>query len=176
MSRVIDTAYEAFQFLRDHPAFSLRERHEIPAEDFDKMLALGFLVSQDRSGKCWRQLRHLHRHALDTNLVIFYTKVDESGHVNVDKTKNVKVECWLEFGPEAYDYDGDGFDETTLQSSHDWQLDCGAATFDEALVLLARNVLDQYGDYTSGLPRFHDCPAAPCVDCAEARASIKRTS
>ena len=39
----------------------------------------------------------LEREAMDCNLDIFYTKVDERRRVNDDKSKNVNVECWLEF-------------------------------------------------------------------------------
>ncbi len=31
--------------------------------------------------------------------------------------------------------------------SHDWQLDCGAETFEKAIIKLARKVKKKYGDY-----------------------------
>jgi hypothetical protein len=166
--RTIDNAYDAWHFLRDHPSFKLRERHEIPPEDYDMLLARGFLVSKDRGGKCWREMRHLYRRAVDMNLTIGYMKVDATGYVNDVRSMNIVVDVWLEFGPESYDYDGEGFDETTLQNGHDWELDCGGPTFDEALVKLANKVLAKYGDYVEK-SRSEDCGPVPCADCVKAQ-------
>jgi len=39
------------------------------------------------------------REAVAENLNIFYTKVDDRGRVNDDKSLNTNIEVWLEFGP-----------------------------------------------------------------------------
>jgi len=128
----------------------------------------GFLVTKDRGGKCWREVRHVYRHAVDMNLTIGYMRVDPTGHVNDVRSMNTVVDVWLEFGPESYGYDGDGFDETTLQQSHDWELDCGGPTFDQAIVKLANQVQVKYGDYVEGR-RSDDCGPVPCADCEKAK-------
>jgi hypothetical protein len=169
--RNIDNAYEAWHFLYDHPSFMLRERHEIPPEDYDMLESRGFLVNKDRSGKCWRQMRHLYRHAVAMNLTIGYMKVDATGHTTTAPGVAKTTDVWLELGPESYDYDGDGFDETTLQQTHDWHLDCGGPTFDEALVTLANKVLAKYGDYKETHPESH---CQTCVDCQQAKEICSR--
>lgn len=86
----------------------------------------------------------LRRDALDTNLDIFYSKVNEHGRVDDDATKNTNVECWLEFGPLKQQVSDGNLD---MAHFHDIDLDCGAPTFDEALIKLARLVKRHYGDY-----------------------------
>ena len=47
---------------------------------------------------------------------------------------------------------------------HDWKLDCGAPTFDEAIVKLANLVLKEYGDYIEDEDK--NCGGDEhCVDC-----------
>jgi hypothetical protein len=91
-----------------------------------------------------REWTSLERRALDCNLDIWYAKVDEAGKVNDACSKNVNIECWLEFGP-IKQIVRDGI--LRVENSHDLRLDCGARTFDEALVRLARKVRRHYGDY-----------------------------
>jgi hypothetical protein len=172
--RAIDNAYDAYHFLHDHPELMLRERHEITQEEYAAMSADGFLVTRDKGGKCWREHRHLHRHAIEMNLSIFYAKVDETGTVNDDSSKNVNTEVWLELGPEEYDYPADWYDETDRLEYHDPDLDCGGPTFDAALVELAKLVLEFYGDYdyeaTWKERRAKECGAvSPCADCRSSR-------
>jgi len=176
--RTIDNAYDAYHFLHDHPELMLRERHEVTEEEYVRGSADGFLVTKDRGGKCWREMRHLHRHAIEMNLSIFYAKVDETGRVNDDRSKNVNVECWLELGPEEYDYPADWYDETDRMEYHDPDLDCGGPTFDAALIELARLVLEHYGDYGYELPwkerRALECGGvSPCADCRQSRRHMR---
>ena len=94
----------------------------------------------------------LLRHAISCNLDIFYARVDETGTINDDDSKNVNVECWLEFGPIEYACVMDG-EPSQLLHTHDIDLDCGAPTFDEALVRLGNLALKHYGDYEQGANR-----------------------
>ncbi len=163
----IKNSYEAYWFLYEHPKFSLSERIEITPEEFaayqagkkfqtHKNKKVKVKVSKDVGGKCYRYFR-TKRHAIGTNLGIFYTKVNKpkGGRVDVDPEKNLYVECWLEFGPIEYNYAysgtkkpmGDWDTKTMLQTTHDIRLDTGAPTFDEALVKLAKLVKKYYGDY-----------------------------
>jgi hypothetical protein len=178
----INNAYDAYHFLYSHPKFMLRERYEITPEEYDKGLADGYLVTKDRGGKCYREQRHLFRHAIEHNLDIFYAKVDETGRVNDDRQKNVNVECWLEFGQLEWGYmSGGEYDwdtETGLLNYHDVDLDTGGPTFDEALISLAKLVLEHHGDYED-LPykeqRAKQCgETVPCADCRDAKAWARR--
>lgn len=66
-------------------------------------------------------------------------KVDpETGAINLlDKSKNTKVEVWLEHGP---------YDEAWEGCTHDIDLDCGGDTFEEAIIKLAELVKKHYTD------------------------------
>jgi hypothetical protein len=175
----ITNAYEAWWFIYSHPAFMLQERHEVTPEEADKLKAEGYLISKDVGGKCYKMCRHLHRHALDVNLSIFYTKTNKpGGHGTVDDdgSKNKFVEVWLEFGPLGYGYAYSGGEkpmadwdtETTMHHYHDVDLDTGGTTFDDGLVRLARNVRKHYGDYkekTSADQRRSECGKPECADC-----------
>jgi hypothetical protein len=86
----------------------------------------------------------LTREALEINLSIFWAKVDERRRVNDDPAKNTFAECWLEFGQVKYAVSDGHLD---LMHYHDPRLDCGAPTFDQAIVKLARLVRKHYGDY-----------------------------
>ena len=176
--RTIDNAYDAYHFLHDHPELSLRERHEITEEEYARGSAEGFLVTKDRGGKCWREMRHLHRHAIEMNLSIFYAKVDGTGTVNDDRSRNTNTEVWLELGPEEYDYPADWYQETERMEYHDPDLDCGGPTFDAALIELARLVLEHYGDYDYEASwkdrRKAECgEVSPCADCRQSRRHMR---
>jgi hypothetical protein len=179
VKKKITDAHAAFWFIHDHPSFMLRERHEITPEEYAKGSADGYLVTKDRGGKCWREMRHLHRHAIEMNLSMFYAKVDETGRVNKDdRSRNTATEVWLEFGPEEYDYPCDWYQETDRMEFHDPDLDCGGPTFDAALVELAGLVLEHYGDYDFEADwktrRKAECgEVSPCADCRESRRHMR---
>ena len=63
--------------------------------------------------------------------------------VDEDETKNTKLQIWLEHGP--YEKIPDLNNEE--QPSHDRKLDCGADTFEEAIIKLAELVKKHYGSY-----------------------------
>jgi hypothetical protein len=153
------------------------------------MRAKGFkihtFINEDGSESYHREHRHLVSHAMDKNLDIYYTKVDETRTINDDHTKNVNIECWLEFGKlewhEAFDVYEGGTNKPYILNYHDYELDCGAPTFDEALVILANNVLEKYGDYErDSNPRgWADDDGTPhdretCADCQEGQDSLRK--
>jgi hypothetical protein len=74
-----------------------------------------------------------------------------SRRIEKDQSRNTHVECWLECGPYIVK-EPDKDDPTGDSVSHDWDLDCGGDTFEEALKRLAEKVLEKYGDYPD-----HDC-------------------
>lgn len=144
----IRNAYDAWWFLYEHPKLNCRTARLVPKEEKpDK----GCRRRQIRDAMPWAEgkrywiIEHpVMEHAIEHNLDIFYALVDEKRRVNKDASKNKFIECWLELGPVEYVV-SDG--HLHLQYSHDINLDCGAATFDEALVKLAKLVRRHYGDY-----------------------------
>jgi hypothetical protein len=66
-------------------------------------------------------------------------KVDpETGAINLlDRSKNTKVEVWLEHGP---------YDASWGGCTHDIDLDCGGDTFEDAIIALAKLVKQHYTD------------------------------
>ena len=172
----IATAYDAWWFLYNHPKLMLRERNEEPKFNADALEKRGFIITRDKGGKCWREWRHLHRHAIEENFSIFYTKVDSSGKVNDDPVLNIQQACWLEMGPMEWGYCADWMEETSLINYHDIELDSGGRTFDDALVSLARKVRrGKYGDYCDrkGRQEHGACGRPSCADCRKMERGIK---
>jgi len=174
----ITNAFEAWWFIHDHPKFQRQIRSEIIPVEADEMEKLGFKVSRDRGGKCYRYHRHSIVSAIEENLSIFYTKTDGK-RVNDDKSKNRFQECWLEFGSVEYGYmageiNADWDVETGELNHHDWKLDCGGSNFDEALIKLARLVRKHYGDYQPKEGRSGKCGPKPCPDCGRTKETMKR--
>ena len=92
----------------------------------------------------WKKARSkFSAHYFDRALDIDVMKVSpRSKTVTNDPKKNTMVEIWLECGP---------LDEEWSKKCkqpifcHDTDLDCGAATFEEAIIKLARLVKKHYG-------------------------------
>lgn len=144
----ISTAYDAFWFLHDHPKMQHRETFLVTNKEqrtSSKGVRTRLRKMRDEyDGKTYtvKEYLDLHREAIH-GLDIFYTKVDRAHRVNDDPKKNIFVECWLEFGPmHCMLMNG----TLIIQNSHDIDLDCGAPTFDGALIKLARKVRKHYGD------------------------------
>lgn len=79
-------------------------------------------------------------------LDIHVAKVDPVTRVinEKDESKNTQIEVWLECGPwEKGGWLGGGLGNFT----HDFRLDTGGDTFEEAIIKLAKLVLKYYGDY-----------------------------
>jgi hypothetical protein len=55
--------------------------------------------------------------------------------IDDDSSLNTKIEVWLECGPYEEEYDN---------GMHDVDLDCGADTFEEAIIVLANLVYAKY--------------------------------
>jgi hypothetical protein len=66
----------------------------------------------------------------------------ESNSIEDDESLNTKLRFWVEFGPYVEDTYHGG-----LIVSHDWELDCGGWTWEEACINLAILILEKYGDY-----------------------------
>jgi hypothetical protein len=73
----------------------------------------------------------------DSCLIINVVKVNPvNNKIEDDETLNTKTQVWLECGEYEERYD---------QGCHDIDLDCGADTFEEAIIQLAQLVADKYG-------------------------------
>lgn len=173
-------AHDAWWFLHSHPALRLIIRTVVDSRDVERNNKQNSYIEKtldDGSSFLIYEHAHLFHYALDCNLYIHYTHVNSEGNVSDKKSENVYTECWLEFGQIKYDSD-------TLETreqldhiihGHDWELDCGAPTFDEAIVKLANNVLQYYGDYVDDNDGYDTCGGkATCKDCSSAKSTVER--
>ena len=157
---IIRNAYDAYWFLWGHPKLNCREGKLLETRA-DLALAKKW-CKEKHGGKIitirdcaeWAEKKtqklyefRLKRHAIETNLDIHYAKVNSKGRVDDDPNENVNIEVWLEFGANVHRLQ-DG--QYMLTGEHDIRLDCGAPSFDEALVKLAHAVRRYYGDYKRG--------------------------
>ena len=88
-------------------------------------------------------------HNLDIDVVLVNPDTEE---IDPDDTKNTAVRIWLEMAPAVYLCDLPEASEhpdwgRTLCGSHDIELDCGGASFEEAIMELVGLVKQHYGDY-----------------------------
>lgn len=74
-------------------------------------------------------------HFRDLLYIIVVQVNPTTNEVDDDQTKNTKTQVWLEVGPWSEQY-----------FTHDWDLDCGGDTFEEAICKLADLVKQYYTD------------------------------
>jgi hypothetical protein len=171
--RKILSAYDAWYFLREHPKLNRHERDPLTPEEAEearkpacrpkkgdglaeiigRSRRKGYRVVKDRGGNYWRDWHGVTVPAVDENFDIHYSPVDDRGVFHPkDDSKNTRFECWLELGPVEWGYHQPEYEikegaRCYKMHFHDVDLDCGAPTFDEALIKLARKVQKKYGDY-----------------------------
>jgi len=81
------------------------------------------------------------------NLYMMVVRVNPATEtIEDDESLNTQARVWLENGPYRIEYGRD-------QHCHDIYLDCGGATFEEAIREMARLVMEQQGDY----PEWRTC-------------------
>lgn len=74
------------------------------------------------------------------NLSVEIVKVNpKTMEIDEDNSKNTLTQVWLETGPISYDND-----ENEWCKCWDYRLDCGADTFEEAIIKLANKVKQYY--------------------------------
>lgn len=130
VGRKLNDFYEAYWFLYNHPIFDASATYNAPAWTFIMF---------------------------DDCLDIMVVKVNPATkRVEDDKYINTETRIWLECGPwskptdpelKALENTNPGTIPPHGMPSHDIDLDCGGATFEEAIVKLANLVLKNYGDY-----------------------------
>ena len=136
-----------------------RRRQEQQARAF-AAVAQAYQASPDSFYAAWQFLRQHpivagedNRSRLTEALDIWVAKVDPvTRQVADDAGRNTHTEIWLELGPVYWQRDAPGdckalFEEAqcTAVVTHDYALDCGGDTFEEAVISLARLVHEQYG-------------------------------
>lgn len=153
--RVIDNAYDAYWFLHYHPA-SVTEHPDHPLVDTDVYefkgigtKKIGAHKGKKRDSEYTRALKEratsFDWHGqLINGLDIHYAKVNAVTRSTQDKPADT-VEVWLETGAAMWD----DWANSYIGNVHDIALDCGAPTFDEALIILANKVMEKYGDYNA---------------------------
>jgi len=67
----------------------------------------------------------------------------ETGRHEDDAARNTRTEWWYEFGPEKLLPGEDGEGDCPW---HDYALDGGGATYEDAVIALARAIYDKYGN------------------------------
>lgn len=78
-----------------------------------------------------------------------------SHHVSGVEERNTVCEVWAESGPRYWRTPEDW----AAGTSHDWELDCGGATFEQAYVNLARKIWEKYGNDRSKAHEDRQDPA-----------------
>lgn len=73
-----------------------------------------------------------------------------TGRIDDKKSLNTETEVWLECGPWYYHDEKDYVEKPYWAPSHDWNLDCGGTTFENAIIRLANLVYKHYGDKPAG--------------------------
>jgi hypothetical protein len=74
----------------------------------------------------------------------------ETMTVEDDESRNTLLEFWVECGPYVLSDEEAGAVVGSLCSSHDWELDCGGLTWEEAVFNLAEGVFNKYGPSIDG--------------------------
>lgn len=73
----------------------------------------------------------------------------ENNTIESNTLLNTKQQWWIEVnvGSKYFDPNATPYSEESFEYSHDWELDCGGDTAEEAIDKLYELVLDKHGDY-----------------------------
>lgn len=131
--------YEAWHYLEEHRIFQQETKITITEKDnkqfekmFDEVISLKDLGLEEMVGEQIHYTSRFNDECLDIEVV----KVNpRTNAIDDNKELNTKVQIWLEAG--AYRKEC---------RTHDWELDCGADSFEEAIIELANLVQKRYGD------------------------------
>ena len=111
-----DDFYQAYNFLKNH-----------------KMCECEMEINKSKKSK---YLINNFDRCLDISVVKVNPETEE---IDKDMKSNTKTEVWLEFGRAFIDNEI----SDNVMFEHDYRLDCGADTFEEAIIKLA-NLVDEF--------------------------------
>lgn len=115
--------YEAYHWLNQHPIFE------------EKIYVEG------------RKFPFKNNH-FEKDLSMMVVKVDPTKErIMKRKKRNIATRVWLEHGPFEVVPAEENHGVEWKGCTHDIELDCGGATFEEAIIKLANLVKKKYGDY-----------------------------
>ena len=81
----------------------------------------------------------MFKNLFECGLYTMVVKVNpDTNEIDDDNSKNTKIQVWLEHGP--WESQPNSFPQHT----HDWDLDCGGDTFEDAIIELAKLVQKYY--------------------------------
>jgi len=126
---LMERFYEAYWWLFEHPLFRYLGQQDTPAS---------------------------FNSTFPDCLEIQTQKVDpNTRRIEDDKSRNTHVEVWIEVSTYGTQEDAGLSDDEMLEEwfstgvpCHDYELDCGGNTFEEAIIELASLVKNRDGDYT----------------------------
>jgi hypothetical protein len=136
--------HDAWNFLVKHKIFNLRVTQSSIIEPNSIM---GFILDK-RIGDLYKNVNRISY--FDLHLSIMVVKVNPKlNKIDADDSLNTETQVWLESGPiclinEDLEIDGDN-----IGGSHDYELDCGGPTFEEAIIKMSHLVKEKYGDNTN---------------------------
>jgi hypothetical protein len=125
--------YNAWHYLNEHPVYWKLERYGAGQADLDAL-----------------PLRHLkwllHDYGFGSGgISMAVARVAPDGRTSGDPALNTRTEVWLETGEFAWSAVSEHHVEPGTHY-HNYKLDCGGGTYEEAVVKMARNVHRFYGN------------------------------
>lgn len=122
-----DSFYASWHYLNDHPIF------------------WKFLAQADYGGRPKNHVSFLKTEWGFDGIDMMVVLTDETGTINKDESLNTRTAIWLEAG--KWNLFADEHEHGSSHCHwHDIELDCGGATYEEAVIKLARLVWDRYGN------------------------------
>lgn len=119
-----NSVFNAYWYVREHPmfwTFDMRFKDRFP------------LV---------HEAHLIHENGWNYVLISPHMVNPKDNRISNDEHLNTKTEWWYEFGPTLFknDFGGMGI------SGHDWKLDGGAKTYDQAIIKVAKSIHKHYGN------------------------------
>lgn len=126
--------YNAWRYLNHHPMYW-------------QLTGAPVVTGHDDDGNAVTSLNHAARLVHDngiTGIDVFVVRVDERGVRQADPALNTRTEVWLETGEVAWVTSP--FGTQPGDRYHNYKIDTSAATYEEAVIRLARKVWKAYGN------------------------------
>jgi hypothetical protein len=149
INKEFDNAHEAYRFIKNHPEFNYFEKFllgkRVERQRKIHVKESGGQLYHDRNGY-WHVVYPEHNPCIQENFHFIYVKVDKYGKVNKNSEKNLFTECWLEIGQIKWELHHESHTGPEIKTLyHDYEIDTGGATFEEALIRMANKIARKYG-------------------------------